>query len=105
MDALAIRGIAVLIPPEARKRKGERPGWSGGRYSWMRQLLASDVAGELYRKRSRSIEPVFGHTKHNRKFMQLHRRGRLAARTEWRLLMMTHNLGKLHRHQLAAASP
>jgi hypothetical protein len=65
----------------------------------MRQLLASDVGGELYRKRSRSIEPVFGHTKHNRKFTQFHRRGRGAVRTEWRLLMMTHNLTKLVCHE------
>jgi transposase len=105
MDELAIRGIPVLIPPEAAKRKGERPGWTGGRYSWMRQLLASDLGGELYRKRSQSIEPVFGHTKHNRKFTQFHRRGRGAVRTEWRLLMMTHNLTKLHHHQIATAGP
>jgi hypothetical protein len=30
------------------------------------------------------------------------RRGRLAARTEWRLMMSTHSLTKLYRHQLAA---
>ena len=30
-------------------------------------------------------------------------RGRTAVRTEWRLLMATHNLAKLHRHQLTAA--
>jgi Transposase DDE domain len=105
MDALATSGIAALIPPDAGNRKGERPGWTGGRYSWMRQLLASDLGGELYRKRKQSIEPVFGHTKHNRKFTQFHRRGRGAVRTEWRLLMMTHNLTKLHRHQIATAGP
>jgi hypothetical protein len=44
---------------------------------------------------------VFGHTKHNRKFTSFHRRGRLAVRTEWRLIMMSHNLTKLHRHQTA----
>ena len=49
------------------------------------------------------IEPVFGHTKHNRTITRFHRRGRTAVRTEWRLLMATHNLAKLHRHQLAAA--
>jgi transposase len=109
MDELATRGVAVLIPPDSGKRKGnrtdQRPGWDGGRYSWMRTLLSSDVGAELYRKRKQSIEPVFGHTKHNRKFTQFHRRGRGAVRTEWRLLMMTHNLGKLHRHQIATASP
>ena len=33
MDKLATDGIAVLVPPESGKRKGQRPGWSGGRYS------------------------------------------------------------------------
>ena len=103
LDKLAADGIAVLVPPESGKRKGQRPGWSGGRYSWMRGLLASDHGRELYRQRRQVIEPVFGHTKHNRKFTQFHRRGRAAVRTEWRLLMMTHNLTKLYRHQIATA--
>ena len=103
MDKLAADGIAVLVPPESGKRNGQRPGWSGGRYSWMRTLLTSDRGRELYRQRRQVIEPVFGHTKHNRKFTQFHRRGRAAVRTEWRLLMMTHNLTKLYRHQIATA--
>jgi len=69
-------------------------------YSFMRRVLASDLGKELYRKRQQSIEPVFGHTKHNRGFSRFHRRGRLAVRTEWRLITMSHNLTKLHRHQL-----
>ncbi len=105
MANLAADGIAVLIPPESGERKGQRPGWSGGRYSWMRQLLSTDLGHELYRQRRQVIEPGFGHTKHNRKFTQFHRRGRAAVRTEYRLLMMTHNLTKLYRHQLATAGP
>ncbi|MDP9189461.1 MAG: hypothetical protein M3O25_09460, partial [Actinomycetota bacterium] len=31
MDSLAAGGIQVLIPPDAGKRKGARPGWQGGR--------------------------------------------------------------------------
>jgi len=50
-----------------------------------------------------SIEPVFGHTKHNRKIYRLNYRGRALVRTEWRLAMLTHNLTKLHRHQLSIA--
>ena len=46
--------------------------------------------------------PSNGHTKHNRGFDRFHRRGRLAVRTEWRLITMSHNLTKLHRHQIAA---
>jgi hypothetical protein len=44
------------------------------------------------------IEPVFGQTKFNRGMDRLHRRGRAAARTEWRLITATHNLLKLWRH-------
>ena len=76
MDALATDGIAVLIPPQAAKRKGERPGWTGGRYSWMRRYSPATSATSSTENVSRSIEPVFGHTKHNRKFTQFHRRGR-----------------------------
>ena len=81
-DVISEHGIQVLIPPDSGKRKGERPGWTGGRYSFMRRVLASDLGRETYRKRQKSIEPVFGHTKHNRKFTSFHRRGRLAVRTE-----------------------
>jgi transposase len=101
-DVTAEHGIQVLIPPDSGKRKGERPGWTGGRYSFMRRVLATDLGKELYRKRQQSIEPVDGHTKHNRRFDRFHRRGRLAVRTEWRLITMSHNLTKLHRHQIAA---
>jgi hypothetical protein len=49
MDHLAEQGTTVLIPPDAGNRKGERPGWTGGRYSWMRHLLKTDTGSELYR--------------------------------------------------------
>ena len=98
-DVTAEHGIQVLIPPDSGKRKGERPGWTGGRYSFMRRVLATDVGKQLYRKRQQSIEPVYGHTKRNRRFDRFHRRGRLAVRTEWRLITMSHNLTKLHRHR------
>ena len=52
----------------------------------------------------KTVEPVFAHTKHNRHINRFHRRGRTAVRTEWRLILMTHNLTKLHRHNLAAAT-
>jgi hypothetical protein len=103
MDSLAANGIAVLIPPDAKKRKGARPGWQGPRYEWMRRVLSTEPGQRLYRTRSQTIEPMFGHTKHNRGMSRFHRRGRSAARTEWRLITATHNLIKLHSHALAAA--
>jgi transposase len=104
MDSLAANGIAVLIPPDAGKRRGARPGWQGGRYQWMRRVLATELGERLYRKRSQTVEPVFGHTKPNRGMSRLQRRGRSAARTEWRLITATHNLLKLHSHTLAATA-
>jgi hypothetical protein len=47
----------------------------------MRAVLAAH-GKELYRKRMQMIEPVFGHTKHNRTITRFHRRGRTAVRTE-----------------------
>jgi transposase len=104
MDSLAAGGMQVLIPPDAGKRKGARPGWQGGRYEWMRRVLATKLGERLYRKRSQTVEPMFGHTKHNRGMGRFHRRGRSAVRTEWRLITATHNLLKLHNHTLAAAT-
>ena len=76
MDHLiAGHGIQVLIPPDGGKREGERPGWTGGRFSFMR-ACCQRAGKELYRKRQTSIEPVFGHTKHNRQIYRLNYRGR-----------------------------
>jgi len=102
-DVVANHHLQVLIPPDSGKRQAPRPGWTGGLYDWMRHALDTDLGRGLYRQRRETVEPTFGHTKHNRKFTRFHRRGRLQVRTEWRLMMTTHNLTKLHRHQLAAA--
>jgi len=78
-----------------------RSTWSGGRYDWMRKVLATERGRLTYRKRKQTIEPVFGHTKRNSGVTHFNRRGRAKVRTEWRLVMMTQNLGKVYRHQLA----
>ena len=103
MERIVDQGIPVLIPPDASKRRGARPGWDGGLYAFMRRVLATEHGGGLYRQRQPMIEPVFGQTKHNRGLGRFHRRGRAAVRTEWRLITATHNLLKLHRHTLATA--
>ena len=69
----------------------------------MRSVLATEHGRRRYRKRKQTVEPLFGNTKHNNGVHRFHRRGRTKVRTEWRLLMMTHNLTKLHRNRLAAA--
>ncbi len=59
------------------------------------------MASEGYRKRKQTVESLFGNTEHNNGVYRFHRRGRTKVRLEWRSLMMTHNLNKAHRHQIA----
>ena len=49
-DVTGEHGIPVLIPPDSSKRNGERPGWTGGRYTWMGRVLATELGEQLYRK-------------------------------------------------------
>jgi transposase len=101
MEAIVDRGMQVLIPPDAGKRKGARPGWDGGLYAFMRRVLSTDHGGGLYAKRQGMIEPVFAQTKFNRRIDRFQRRGRAACRSEWRLITATHNLLKLWKHTTA----
>ena len=39
MERLLGDGLTVLIPPDAKKRAGARPGWDGGLYAFMRRVL------------------------------------------------------------------
>jgi transposase len=96
MEQITSQGIPVLVPPDADKRKGTRPGWDGGPYAFMRSVLESELGQALYRKRQELVEPVFAHTKFNRRFERFQRRGRAACHSEWRLIAATHNLLKLH---------
>ena len=103
IDALMGEGIQVLIPPDADTRRGRRPGWDGGRYAFMRNVLDTTAGGEVYAQRQRMIEPIFADTKFNRRADRFLRRGRAAARSEWRLITATGNLLKLWRHANAPA--
>jgi transposase len=101
MNRLAEAGFEVLVPPDGGARKGTRPGWNNERYQQMRDKLATDRGKQLYRQRTTTIEPVFGQIKFNRRIDRFLRRGRSAARSEWRLAAATHNLLKLHSHWIA----
>jgi transposase len=103
-DQIVAAGTQVLIPPQSRTRDTIRPGWDTGRYAFMRAVLDSPAGSQLYHRRAQSIEPTFGQIKHNRGFRQFRRRGRAAARSEWRLITATHNLLKLHQHWIALAT-
>jgi hypothetical protein len=104
MEAIVARGTKVLIPPDSSNRKGKRPGWDKGLYAFMRRVLETDQGRELYVKRKAQIEPVFAQMKFNRGMGRFQRRGRSACRSEWRLIAATHNLLKLHRHEIGLAA-
>jgi transposase len=101
-EIVANKHIPVLVAPDKGSRGTPRKTWTGGRYDWMRAVLGSEHGGQRYRKRRQTVEPLFGHTKHNKGLTRFLRRGRVKVRTEWRLHMMTHNLTKLYNHQIAA---
>jgi Transposase DDE domain len=103
MENVVSRGIQVLIAPDSGLRTTPRPGWNKGLYAFMRMVLSTEHGQAIYRRRIATIEPVYGQMKFNRKFDRFQRRGRAAARSEWRLAAATHNLLKLHKHQIAAA--
>jgi transposase len=101
-DVVADRHIPVLVAPDKGSRDTPKRWLNSGRATWMRAVLGSDHGRERYGKRKQTVEPLYGDTKHNRGFIRFHRRGRVKVRTEFRLLMMAHNLTKVHRHQLSA---
>ena len=103
MEKVVSAGIQVLIPPDSGLRKDTRPGWDKGLYAFMRRVLETEHGQALYRRRMATVEPVFGQVKFNRRFDRFQRRGRAAARSEWRLGAATHNLLKLHNHRIAAS--
>jgi transposase len=103
-EVVANKHIPVLVAPDKGTRATPKRWLTSGRAAWMRAVLATEHGHERYRKRKQTVEPLFGNTKHNSGVYRFHRRGRTKVRLEWRLLMMTHNLAKVHRHQLAAAA-
>lgn len=61
----------------------------------MNDKLEQPQHAQAYRKRSTSIEPVFGNIKYNLGYRRFTRRGLPAAQSEWRLMCTVHNLLKL----------
>jgi hypothetical protein len=103
-EVVANKHIPVLVAPDKGTRGTPKRWLTSGRASWMRTVLSSEHGHQRYRKRKQTVEPLFGDTKHNSGIYRFHRRGRIKVRLEWRLLMMTHNLTKVHRHQIAAVA-
>jgi hypothetical protein len=59
MERLVSEDLTVLVPPDAKKRAGARPGWDGGLYAFMRRVSAcknrvslTASAGAAWRRRT-----------------------------------------------------
>ncbi|MBV9680226.1 MAG: transposase [Solirubrobacterales bacterium] len=103
-DVVANQHIPVLVAPDKGSRSTPKRWVNEPRATWMRTVLKSDHGRERYAKRKQTVEPLYGDTKHNKGFIRFHRRGRIKVRTEFRLLMMAHNLTKAHRAQIATVA-
>ena len=97
------QGLTVLVPPDAHAARAPNRSRTGGLYDQMRARLDTQEGRRLYRRRQATVEPIFGHTKHNRRLERFRRRGLAACRAEWRLITATHNLLKLHKTAPAIA--
>jgi hypothetical protein len=71
----------------------------------MRRVLATDHDGELYRRRNVMIEPVFGHTKFNRRIERFQHRGRAAARSIRFTELDRQRLNRVRYHEPDHATP
>lgn len=103
IDSLRERGMIPIVAADTTRNR-PRKNRLGGPYDFMRRVMATEAGAELYSKRQCMVEPVFAQIKTNRRIDRFKRRGRAAARSEWRLIAATHNLLKLHRHELATAT-
>src|SRR5680860_770060 len=100
IDSLRERGMTPIVAADTTRNR-PRKTRLGGPYDFMRRVMATETGAELYAKRQCMVEPVFAQIKANRRIDRFKRRGRAAARSEWRLIAATNNLLKLYRHSLA----
>ena len=91
----------LLVPPPPQKVASASPTGApgedvsaGGR---MRAKLSASEGRALYKQRKAIVEPVFGQIKEARGFRRFLLRGLHAARCEFNLIALTHNVLKLFR--------
>lgn len=100
----AVEGTNLLVPPSRQKHGAlPDPGSAAPAASVaqrMRHKLASGEAQALYKMRKSIVEPVFGQIKEARGLRRLLLRGFAAARAEFLIIALSHNLLKLFRRRL-----
>jgi hypothetical protein len=67
-EVVANKHIPVLVAPDKGSRATPKRWLNGGRAKWMRAVLASEHGRERYGKRKQTVEPLYGDTKHNKRF-------------------------------------
>jgi hypothetical protein len=65
MESIVSDGTWVMVPPDSSLTREPAPWMDSGFYDFIRRVLAGKHGHEMYRQRQQTIEPVFGHTKHN----------------------------------------
>src|SRR5690606_37671142 len=70
----------------------------------MRENLSSDKGKELKRRRGHDVETCFGDLKSNQGFRRFHLRGKAKVKAEAGILMIAHNLRKIHLHKANKAA-
>ena len=98
-----LQGIHLLVAPERSRPTTQRSRVSALAVA-MRERLRAPVNRKLYAMRQASVEPVLGQIKELRRFRRFQLRGLEKVRAEWKLICLTHNLLKLFRCSLAAAT-
>ncbi len=94
--------LLVAVSKEWKTRKAQRDGkiipLPLTPVSTMEYKLLTPEGRKLYKKRSATIEPVFGHIKEVLGFNRFMRRGLEACNCEWKMICSAYNLLKLWRY-------
>ena len=95
MQQVVEHGVQFLIPPTPATAKGARRGWNGALYAFMRRVLQTNLAGDLYRKRKGMIEPYSVARSSTAASIASNAAAAAQCARKWRLITATHNLLKL----------
>ena len=115
IEEIEKRNIDVLVAIKGshqRRRHDFRPVLpekpiSEPKLPWMKKMkekLATDAGKAEYKKRKKTVEPVFGIIKHGMGFRQFLLRGIAKVTGEWNLVALAYNCRRLHTLVLAQAA-
>ncbi|MEP7365299.1 MAG: IS1182 family transposase [Acidobacteriota bacterium] len=98
IEMASLTPVTLLISPDAGGGQEPRRMLKQPLAQRMREALGHATGRALYRLRKTTVEPVIGRIKETRGFRRFSLRGLQQATAEWKLVCLTHNLLKLHRH-------